>query len=718
MPQPPPGRSGRFPSPAAPPPRRAPELSVRHGRVWAVTDPERILAGLDPEQRVAAQALEGPVVVLAGAGTGKTRAMTHRIAYGVATGAFDPTAVLALTFTTRAAGELRGRLRTLGVGRVQARTFHSAALRQAQFFWPQAYGRELPPVADNRISLVADALRRERITPDVGLLRDVAGEISWAKVSNVAPADYASVAAARNRSVSGHAPEQIGRLLTHFEAVKAARGVVDFEDILLCTAGLLAEFPDVAAQVRRTYRHFVVDEYQDVSPLQQALLDLWRGDSEELCVVGDPAQTIHSFAGAQASFLTGFAVRHPRATVVELVRDYRSTPQVVTLANALVRGHGPAVELRAQRPAGPEPTFASAWSESEEAAGVVAWLQRLATGGVAWHEMAILYRIHAQSPAFEAALADAGVPFVTRGSEGFFERGEVRNALRGLSAQASATPDADPRELLGAVLAGLGWTPEPPAGAGTARERWESWSALFALGEEFLRAHPDAGAPGLVRELDARAHAQHAPAGAGVTLSTLHAAKGLEWDAVAIVGVHDGSLPFVLATTPEQVAEERRLLYVGVTRAREHLRLSWSTTRNGGGPRRAQSRFLDGVVAAPAAPRASGGRSRRGKASALEATCRVCGGRLASGAERKLKRHADCEPSYDEAVWEALRAWRKSEAEAASVPAFVVFTDATLMAIAEERPATLADLAGISGVGRAKLERYGEAVLGVLGNAD
>jgi len=678
-----------------------------------VTDADRLLEGLDPEQRRAATSLEGPVVVLAGAGTGKTRAMTHRLAYGVATGAFDPTAVLALTFTTRAAGELRGRLRALGVPTVQARTFHSAALRQAQYFWPQVHGVDLPPVADQRLGLVADALRREGLTPDTGLLRDLASEISWAKVSNVAPADYADLAEARGRGVASLRPDEVGRVLARYEAVKAGRGVIDFDDILLCTAALLAGFGEVAREVRRQYRHFVVDEYQDVSPLQQALLDLWRGDGEELCVVGDPAQTIHSFAGAQASFLTGFTARHPRATVVELVRDYRSTPQVVALANRVMRGHGPGVELRAQRPDGPEPEFAAAASEAAEAAAVAAWLQRLHGAGVPHREMAVLYRIHAQSPVLEAALADAGIPFVTRGSEGFFERAEVRTALRAFAAAARTASGEPPAEQFRVVLAGLGFSSEPPAGAGTARERWESWAALAALADDFAAAHPDATAGGLAEELDHRARVQHAPAGQGVTLSTLHAAKGLEWDAVAIVGAHEGSLPFVLANGPEEVAEERRLLYVGLTRAREHLRLSWSVTRNGGGARRGPSRFLDGIVA-PAPPPAPGARKRSGRRSALASACRVCGRGLTSGAERKLGRHEGCESSYDEATWEALRAWRKAEAGRASVPAFVVFTDATLMAIAEGRPATLQQLGTVSGVGAVKLERYGAAVLAVL----
>lgn len=682
--------------------------------VAVVAEAQQILDALDPEQRRVATTLEGPVVVLAGAGTGKTRAMTHRLAHGVLVGAFSPTATLAVTFTTRAAGELRGRLRALGVGGVQARTFHSAALRQAQYFWPRAYGADLPPVADNRYAIVAEALRRERLTPDTGLMRDISGEVSWAKVSNVSAADYASVAESHHRSVSGRTHDEVGRLLARYEAVKQARGVIDFDDILLCTAALLSDNAEVLDEVRRAYQHFVVDEYQDVSPLQQTLLDLWLGGRDDLCVVGDPAQTIHSFAGAQASFLTGFRHRHPRATQIELVRDYRSTPQVVGLANAVMRGRREAVTLRSERRDGPAPLMVGARSEADEASEVATWLRGLASAGVPWHEMAVLHRVHAQSPPLEAALSDAGIPFATRGSEGFFERAEVRQALRqfqlSLKAEASETPDVQ----FAGVLAGLGHTPEPPAGQGSARERWESWSALVSLAENWTAAHPAATASDLAAELDARAHARHAPVGAGVTLSTLHAAKGLEWDAVAIVGVHEGGLPFVLATTPEQVAEERRLLYVGVTRAREYLRLSWSHSRSGNGSGRPASRFLDGLVPREQRAVTPARRTGRGVRSAMSATCRVCGGSLGTGAERKLGRHLACEGNVDESMWEALRAWRKATADAQSAPAFVVFTDATLLAIAEARPATLSELAKISGVGATKLDRYGEAVLAIV----
>ncbi|WP_040160363.1 ATP-dependent DNA helicase UvrD2 [Nigerium massiliense] len=677
-----------------------------------VADPDSILAALDPEQAQAATSLEGPVVVLAGAGTGKTRAMTHRIAYGVAIGAFDPHAVLALTFTTRAAGEMRGRLRRLGVAGVQARTFHSAALRQLQYFWPRAYGSPLPPLTDNRAGLVAEAVRRQGLVPDAGLLRDLGGEISWAKVSNVTPDDYPAAAQSRGRTVAGHDPEEIARLLTRYEQAKLDRAQLDFDDVLLCTAGMLADHADVAHEVRRTYRHFVVDEYQDVSPLQQALLDLWRGDSDDLCVVGDPAQTIHSFAGAQARFLLEFTARHPRATRIELVRDYRSTPPVVELANRLMTGHGAGVTLRSARQDGPAPEFAGAASEFDEADGIASWIAGLLSAGVAPAEIAVLYRIHAQSPAIEAALTQAGIPFVTRGSEGFFDRAEVRTALRSL---ANASDSGEPVNVqLAAVLAGLGWTTEPPEGQGSLRERWESWSALASLGDRMAAARPDAALADLVEELQVRRATQQAPLGEGVTLATLHAAKGLEWDAVAIAGVHEGSLPFALATTPDEIDEERRLLYVGVTRARTHLRVSWSASRDGRGQRRARSRFLDGLIAAPGPARAVPARRRNTVRTVLSSSCRSCGRGLSTGAELKLGRHLDCPSSYSPQLWDALQAWRADAASEQSLPPFVVFTDATLMAIAEQLPPDLASLGRIPGVGPRKLERYGADVLQIL----
>ncbi|MBO0811372.1 MAG: ATP-dependent DNA helicase UvrD2 [Microlunatus sp.] len=696
-------------------------------RVSIVTGPDELLDRLDPEQREVATSLGGPVAVIAGAGTGKTRAITHRIAYAVACGVCSPTSVLAVTFTTRAAGELRGRLQQLGVSGVQARTFHSAALRQAQYFWPKAYGSDLPPIVDNRYGLVAEAASRLRISAEAGGLRDLITEISWAKVSNVTPEDYPRIAAAGNRRLASHDPETIARVFGAYEQVKRDRARIDFDDILLCAAAMIAEHPQVAAEIRRTYRHLVVDEYQDVSPLQQALLDLWRGDSEDLCVVGDPAQTIHSFAGAQATFLTGFARRHPGTTVVRLVRDYRSSPEVVRVANRVLQGAAPAkggrlnpVLLEAQRDHGPEPVIRDAQDEVSEAAAVADWLAGLHRSGVGYREMAVLFRLNAQSPVFEQALADRDIPYLVRGGERFYERPEVRQALLTLRTQARAAEVEQVTEHLPAVgqvkalLGGLGWTEQPPNGTGALRERWESLAALVAAAEDFAANRPGCAVTDIVLELQRRADAQHVPAANGVTVSTLHSAKGLEWDAVAVVGVSEGSLPFVLATTEGQLEEERRLFYVGITRARVHLRISWARTRNGS-TQRSPSRFLDGLR--PGADLGSAGARptvRRTRTSALAASCRSCGRHLTDAAERKLGRHADCPASYDEPTLDRLRNWRRSQATQERMPAYVIFTDATLVAIAEARPQNARDLIKVPGVGKNKISKYGADLLEVI----
>jgi len=687
------------------------------------SSPEELLAGLDPEQREVATTLGGPVAVIAGAGTGKTRAITHRIAYGVAIGAYNPTSVLAVTFTTRAAGELRGRLQQLGAYGVQARTFHSAALRQAQYFWPRIYGGQLPAVLDNRMSLVAEAASRLRVRVDTPKLRDLVGEISWAKVSNVSVDDYPRLAAEHNRVLASLDPETIGRIFAGYESAKRDRSRIDFEDILLCAAALISDHSGVADAVRRTYRHLVVDEYQDVSPLQEALLNLWRGDRQEICVVGDPAQTIHSFAGAKPGFLTDFVQRYRSASIIRLVRDYRSTPQVVGCANKVMSqlaGAGlRAVTLEAQRPPGPEPTFVQAPDEASEAAAVADWFVHLGSIGVAYREMAVLFRINAQSPVVEQAFAERGIPYLVRGGERFYERPEVRQALLALRTEVRAGEGGTAGGVSGveqvkAVLGTLGWTPDPPTGAGAVRERWESLAALLSVAEDMTNAATEqVDLTVIVAELERRAEAQHVPSAQGVTVSTLHSAKGLEWDAVALFGVQEGSVPFVLAITPDQIAEERRLLYVGITRARQHLRISWSRTRNGGGNGRKPSRFLDPVLPASLATTTTP-RVGRARGSALAAHCRSCGKPLHNSAERKLSRHIDCPSTFDEHTLTLLKEWRRQEAAAQSVPAYCIFTDATLVAMAEARPASPAELIKIAGLGAAKVDKYGDHVLAIL----
>ena len=650
-------------------------------------DAERVLAGLDPEQRAAAEAVRGPVCILAGAGTGKTRAITHRIAYAVRTEAVPPGQLLAVTFTARAAGELRGRLRALGAAGVQARTFHAAALRQLQYFAPRILGGAMPDLLDNPLRLVANSAARLRMRAERAELRDLAAEIDWAKSVLAAPDAYPQRAAAAGRETST-AADAVAKLYAEYEQAKRRAGQIDFADLLLIMAGAMEELPDVAEEIRSRYRHFVVDEYQDVSPLQQRLLDAWLGERTDLCVVGDANQTIYSFAGATPDYLLGFRRRFPDAVVVRLHRDYRSTPQIVALANGVSRDTG--LVLTGQRADGPEPTFAEFDDEPAEAAHVSAQCQRLIAAGTPAAEIAVLFRVNAQSEVYEQALGAAGVAYVLRGGERFFDRTEIREArllLRGAARAGEDATEALPDAVRG-VLSSLGWYPESAPPGGAARERWESLAALVTLAEELRAADPAAHLGELVADLDQRANAQHAPTVQGVTLASLHSAKGLEWDVVFLVGLTDSTLPIQHATTPAQLAEERRLLYVGITRARERLALSWALARSPGQRRsRRPSRFLDGL--------------------------RPTSGPSAPAKTKRVKPEAE-----DAELFGRLRAWRKAQAEAQSVPPYVVFSDATLVAIADAHPSSAHELARISGVGPTKLTRYATPVLEVIGGAD
>ncbi|WP_326825521.1 ATP-dependent DNA helicase UvrD2 [Streptosporangium sp. NBC_01639] len=674
-------------------------------------EPDDVLVGLDPEQREVAQALHGPVCVLAGAGTGKTRAITHRIAHAVRSGVADPQSVLAVTFTTRAAGELRQRLRELGTPGVQARTFHAAALRQLTYFWPRVIGGDPPKVIESKLPLLIDACRVIRRNADRSELRDIASEIEWAKATQVGPEDYAEAAAKAGR-IPPVPAEEVFRLYDAYETLRRDRHLVDFETILELTAAVMTEHREVASQIRQQYRYFVVDEYQDVNPLQKLLLDTWLGGRDDLCVVGDPNQTIYSFTGATPHYLTGFSVEHPGAAVIKLVRDYRSTPQVVSLANRVLDAARTPhrLALIAQRPDGPEPVFAEYDDESAEAEGVARAVKKLADGGVPTREIAVLFRVNAQSEAYEQAFAQLGIPYLLRGADRFFERPEVRQAvvlLRG--AARSAADDDELAPTVHHILAGIGLTPQAPGG-GKAREKWESLKALADLAEDLATKGGDLRA--FVTELERRASEQQAPPVEGVTLASLHAAKGLEWDAVFLVGVTDGMLPIIYAETPGQIEEERRLLYVGITRARAHLALSWALARSPGGRRsRKPSRFLDGLTGRLAAPRRAAVPAAKDRRTlAAPVNCRICAKTLVAAAEQKLGRCTGCPADYDEALLERLKAWRTSAAKEAKVPTYVIFTDVTLQAIAERAPVAEQDLLAITGIGRVKLERYGEAV--------
>lgn len=676
-----------------------------------------LLDGLDPEQRAAAVAPRGPVCVLAGAGTGKTRTITHRIAHLIRAGHVAPGQVLAVTFTARAAGEMRTRLRALGVEGAQALTFHAAARRQLRYFWPRVVGDRPWDLLEGKLRLVGQAAHRVGFGTEPEVLRDLASEIEWAKASLVTPEDYPVVAARAQREAPA-SPTQVAEVYRAYETIKNNAQVLDFDDLLLHTTAVLEEHGDVAREFRDRYRCFVVDEYQDVTPLQQRLLDAWLGGRDDLTVVGDANQTIYSFGGASPRPLLEFTRRFPEATVVRLERDYRSTPQVVALANKVIgaarnRPAGSRLRLVGQRPDGPEPRFAEFDDEPAEAAAVASRVRQLLDAGVAASEIAVLYRVNAQSETYEQALADAGIPYLVRGGERFFDRREIRQAIGALRTAATDPPPAALVTAVRSVLIPIGLTEQPPAG-GAAKERWDGLLSLVELAEELAATVEGADLPRYVAELEQRAAAQHPPTVEGVTLASLHAAKGLEWDAVFLVGLAEGTLPIQHADGDDNaIEEERRLFYVGVTRAREHLWLSWSLSRHHGGHRhRRRSRFLYGLLPEqhPAARAPRGQQAMR----AAKPRCRICGAALRGTMEIKLGRCGGCPSALDEDLLARLKDWRTSRAKELKVPPYVVFTDATLLAIAEQRPHDRHGLVSISGIGPGKVERFGADVLAVI----
>jgi DNA helicase-2/ATP-dependent DNA helicase PcrA len=693
----------------------------------AISDP--LIADLDDEQREAVLAPRGPVCVLAGAGTGKTRTITHRIAQLVAAGHVAAGQVLAVTFTQRAAGEMRTRLRALGaaahtgsgVGMVQALTFHAAAHRQLRYFWPRVVGDTGWQLLDSKFAVVARAASSSRLQLSTDDVRDVAGEIEWAKASLISPEQYPDAVAAAARDI----PLDAARVATVYAAYESlkSRGddvaLLDFDDLLLHTAAAIENDAAIAEEFRDRYRCFVVDEYQDVTPLQQRVLSAWLGDRDDLTVVGDANQTIYSFTGATPRYLLDFSRQFPDATVVRLERDYRSTPQVVSLANRVIaaaRGRvaGSKLHLVGQRDPGPAPSFSEHPDEVAEAAAVAKSISRLVESGTAPAEIAVLYRINAQSEVYEEALTEAGIPYQVRGGEGFFSRQEIRQALLVLQRAAGRGTEAEAAlpDVVRGLLEPLGLTAEPPTGT-RARERWEALSGLAELVDEEVAHRPQLDLPGLLAELRTRADSRHPPVVQGVTLASLHAAKGLEWDAVFLVGLTDGTLPISHALAhgaeSEAVEEERRLLYVGITRARMHLALSWSLSRNPGGRQtRKPSRFLNGLAPQTQSD-STASRPRRNRGAASR--CRICNNQLTTPAAIMLRRCESCAADIDDELLLQLKDWRLRTAKDLKVPAYVVFTDNTLIAIAELLPSDDAALVAIPGIGARKLEQFGPDVL-------
>lgn len=695
------------------------------------------LDALDPEQLRAATAPRGPVSIIAGAGTGKTRTITHRIAHLVSGGFVNPDHVLAVTFTNRAAAELRERLTMMGVARVQAKTFHAAAMHQLRYFWPKVMGDTPWELLDSKFPLVARITRAVGLEPDRTLLADLLGEIEWSKASLIAPTSYPSHIGPDRRDCPVE-PEKFVKIFEGYEQAKATpdRVLLDFDDLLQSMAGLLESEVGVADEFRERYRTFVVDEYQDVTPLQQRLLDAWLGDRDDLTVVGDANQTIYSFNGATPDHLLRFSTRFPDSTTVRLHRDYRSTPQVVDLANRVIgqakgRAAGTRLVLEGQRPPGPDPEFSEYPDETVEADDVARRIAELIKQGVPAAEIAVLYRINAQSAAFEYALDQAGIAYQVKGGDGFFQRAEIRQAVQALGqaarqvqARSRGQAEDDSQDQLAgnlvdqvrAVLLPVGLTPSEPEGA-QERQRWQSLNALADLAGELTATTPGLDLPGLMGLLKERAQAKNPPRMQGVTLASVHAAKGLEWDAVFLVGLVDGTLPIRHALkgshSEDAVEEERRLLYVGVTRAREHLHLSWSQARQPGGKAtRRRTRFLDGMVPWEAERAAA----QKAPKSKPRDSCDTCGARLTTPEQRILglcDAHAE---NVDQVLVTELRGWRSAMAKSRDVPAYVVMSDATLRAVCHRAPTTAQELVQVPGIGPMKVEQFGEDILGIIRN--
>ena len=554
----------------------------------AATQRDGILSGLDEAQLEAARALRGPVCILAGAGTGKTRTITQRIAFGISTGAYAPERIMALTFTTRAAGEMKTRLRQLNVGDVASTTFHAAAWRQLRHFWPQVIGGDTPDIMKGKSQLLSEVSRKVGLRADKGVLRDIAADIEWRKVSNLTLENYAEVVSQRPR-IGGVSTEQLMSVHAEFERVKDERRLIDFEDVLLLTAGLLATEEAALMEVRERYRFFVVDEYQDVSPLQHNLLSLWLGDRRDICVVGDASQTIYSFTGASSRYLLEFPSTFPDARVVRLETSYRSTAPIVGVANHIMRDRAGAISLSTTKVAGDPPAIRAYADDVAEARDVASKIVAEMARGTQAKDIAVLYRTNSQSAVLETALAELGVNYQVSGETRFFDMPEVKKAIMSLRG-ASVSATTDPLfKSVSDVMRSLGWTLEPPAETGSIRSRWEAFNAIVLLADQ---APEGTSLRDFSSELLARQEARHEPTMDAVTLSTIHSAKGLEWASVYVVGLAEGSLPIWYATSEEAINEERRVLYVAVTRAENRLSLSWAAGSGSHAATRVQSRFL------------------------------------------------------------------------------------------------------------------------------
>ncbi len=706
-----------------------------------------LLEDLNDAQRRAVTSEAAPLCVLAGAGSGKTRVLTRRIAWRIEQDTADARHVLALTFTRKAAGEMRSRLRALGVReQVTAGTFHGIAYGQLRQRWFDL-GARPPTLLDRKVRLLARLVaRRDSARSSAGparsgpTLADMAAEIEWAKARLVAPDGYpeAVVAAGRRPPLP---TQEMAALYSRYEQEKARQGLVDFDDLLVACSNDLEQDPSFAAAQRWRFRHLFVDEFQDVNPAQFRLLQGWMGDRRDLCVVGDPNQAIYSWNGADPSLLGRFSRRYPTAGVVRLDQNYRSSPQVLTVAAAvLAQGRGaPTDLLRATRADGPLPSVTASDTDVSEARSIAGRLRQARRPGMPWAHLAVLTRTNAQLVLLEEALRSARIPYRVSGGQAFLERPEVKEALDELRRAPAGMPFGARLSDLERRVAGIdraasqevttapGGRPESPAGPGGRPEsaagpgggqeladRQSHLEGLVRLGREYEAVDRAASADGFAAWLAATVRSEGAEAGAdAVELTTFHRAKGLEWPVVFLAGLERGLVPIGHATTPAAEAEERRLLYVALTRAEREVHCSWAERRTFGSRTVARTRspYLEAVEMArrALAQASSGGDPLR----LIQAERSRLVGQQAAGRRRARPRSPGSAMAEraDPAMIAALRAWRSSAARLSGVPAYVICHDTTLAAIANALPASHDELLALPGVGPVKAARYGEALL-------
>ena len=673
-----------------------------------------LLDGLDPAQHQAVVSDAQPLCILAPAGSGKTRVLTRRIAHRVATGSADGDRVLALTFTRKAAGELRSRLGSLGVREaVAAGTFHAVAYTQLRRRWADRDDRA-PVLLQSKARLLAPLLSRARAgarNPAAIQVADLATEIEWAKARLVSADRYeAEVAAASRRCIVP--PATMAALYERYENEKRRKGLVDFDDLLLLCAVALRDDPEFAAAQRWRFRHLFVDEFQDVNPVQFRLLEGWLGDRTDLCVVGDPNQAIYSWNGADPTLLTDFARHFPGAQTVRLDRNYRSTPQVVALARTVLPAGGPdsgGAPVTAMRAEGAVPVVRQFDTDVDEAFGVARALRRAHAPGVPWSHLAVLARTNAQLVLLEEHIRAAGIPCRISGGGVLLRQPEVRTALDQLRALPASVP------LLSRLV-----DLEEAIGDGSADERQGNLASLVRLGRDYAAVDTAATVDGFVAWMGAGDQSDTGAGRDAVELTTFHRAKGLEWPVVFVTGLEKGLVPIGHATTPAAEAEERRLLHVALTRAVDEVHCTWAERRTFGTKSlvRSPSPLLDPIMEAVAAMAAGGSPSEwRQRIAAERAKLRSLppdGGAARRGAAAHCGSPAGPGRNADPAVWKALTAWRSATAQASGVPAYLIFHDATLAAVAEARPTTQAELLALPGLGPVKAQRYGDTLLALL----